>query len=131
MTIPAEPIELMRAPAEAAPAPWPITEWWILAPFVIAGVTVLLIANIRWVRARRLSDSERAFRRLTSIRRVPTRFRRITRELSAADGRATPAALLLSDHALAMAAGNITPKPGSAQERVLDQWLSHRGVQRD
>ncbi|MBZ0170960.1 MAG: hypothetical protein K8E66_01135 [Phycisphaerales bacterium] len=124
----AAPVELVRAPIEVAPAPWPITEWWVLGPFLVIGIAVLLTLHIRWIRAKRLSDSERAFRRLASIQRLPTGFRGITRDLAVAHGRATPAALLLSDHALAEAAERLTPKPGSAQERVLGRWLRRRGL---
>lgn len=129
MNTPLEPIGLVRSAVEAPPAPWPVTEWWILAPVVLLGLAVLLTIQIRWIRARRLSDSERAFRRLASMQRLPTRLRHITRELATAHGKATPAAILLSDHAAREAARRLESKnPPATTRRVLADLLARRGL---
>ncbi|USN98536.1 MAG: hypothetical protein H6810_10220 [Phycisphaeraceae bacterium] len=123
-----QPVQLVRAQADPTPAPWPITDWWVLGPVLIVGAVVLLTLQIRSIRRRRLSDSERAFRRIASHQRLPAGARLITRELATAHGRATPVALLLSDHALREAAARLDPKPGSSRERAMNKLLRRRGL---
>ena len=122
------PVELMREPAPTAPAPWPATEWWVVAPVVLVGLAVLLTLQVRWIRARRLSDSERAFRRLASAQRLRPGDRVLVRQLAAAHEGATPVALLMSDHALARAAEMIEAKPESSTDRALRSFLERRGL---
>lgn len=124
------PVELIREPRpEPAPAAaWPETNWWVVAPVLLVGAAVLLTLQLRWIRRRRLSDSERAYRRLASALRLPTRHRVLTRELARAHGRASPVAVLLSDRALREAASKLDAKPGSARERVLKEWMAGRGL---
>ncbi len=125
------PVQLVRPPTDAidqaAPAAWPTTNWLVVAPIVVVGLGILVTVHVRWWRARRLSDSERAFRRLASAMRLHTGFRVLARELAEAHGRATPAALLLSDTAFREAASKLDPKPGSARARTLHRWTDLRG----
>jgi hypothetical protein len=123
-----QPIQLIKAPAPDAPAPWPATNWLILAPILVLGTLAIAAVQVRHARLRRLSDSERAARRLASLLRLPSRFRLINRDLAAAHGSASPAALLLSDHATRQAAQRLNPRPGSAQSKVLNEWLAARGL---
>ena len=122
------PVELVRGPvAPPAPAPWPTTNWLVVAPIVLIGLPILLTAHIRWWRARRLSDSERAFRRLAASMRLPTGYRVLARELSRAHGEATPAAILFSGAAFRRAAAKLDPQPGTARARTLERWIARRG----
>ncbi len=124
------PVQLVRSPTPPppAPTPWPTTNWLVVAPLVVIGLGILITAHIRWWRSRRYSDSERAFRRLASAMRLHTGFRVLARELAAAHGRATPAAVLLSDTAFREAASKLDPEPGSARARTLQRWAAERGV---
>lgn len=122
------PVELVKGPiAPPPPAPWPTTNWLVVAPIVLIGLSVLITAHIRWWRSRRLTDSQRAFRRLAASMRLPTGFRVLARELARAHGRATPAALLLSDAAFREAAAKLDPQPGTARARTLERWAARRG----
>ena len=124
------PVQLVRSPTPPppAPTPWPTTNWFIVAPLVVIGLGILITVHVRWWRSCRYSDSERAFRRLASAMRLHAGFRVLARELADAHGRATPAALLLSDAAFREAALKLDPEPGSARARTLHRWAAARGV---
>jgi hypothetical protein len=128
MSAGARPIELVRAPEPAdAGASWPVTNWWIMGPLIAVGIAGFAVIQARRTRAARLTDSERAFRALA--RGQPTRFRVLARELAESHGGVTPAAVMISNGALAEAARSIEAKPGSARRRVLDEMLGARGVE--
>jgi hypothetical protein len=100
--------------------------WVVFALFVLMGFGIIARVQFVRTRARRMSDSERAFRRLASMRGLPVGSRLIARELAAAHGSATPAAILLSDHALNRGVQRLAPRPGSAQHKALTRFLAAR-----
>lgn len=116
---------------EPAPTPpgftGPGAGWIVFVLFVLVGFAIIARVQIVRTRARRLSDSERAFRRLASMLRLTVGSRLIARELAGAHGSATPAAILLSDHALQRGVERLAPRPGSAQHKALSRFLVARG----
>ncbi len=100
MSAPA-PIELVRPGGEDAPAAGVEPGGaLVFVGVAIVAAGVLVVAHLRWLWHRRLSPSERAFRRLARWRGVRPRRRRVVRELAKAHGEAEPVALLVSDHAM-------------------------------
>ena len=131
---PSNPVSLARpedAPDAAGAAHTVVevaTNWWVMIPLLLVGAATIMTVQLRLARARRLPDEEKAFRLLARAARVPGRQRVMVRALAKAHGDATPAALLLSDHATAKASARIELKPGTPGDRLLRRVLASRGI---
>lgn len=122
-------VQLVTGEPAAAPPGFtgPGAGWILFTLFALVGFGLITRVQFVRARARRLSDSERAFDRLASMLRLPVGSRLIARELAGAHGSATPTAILLSDHALNRGIERLAPRPGSAQHKALARFLAARG----
>ena len=104
--------------------------WWVLPAFLVGAVVLALLTWFVIDRRARVerSPAEYAFRALSLRMGMGAWRATLLRKLAAAHGTATPVSLLLSNHALGMAAAEFEKTADARSIKKLARLMTLRGM---